>query len=168
MQGPGKALELIVAVGLTLAAVVILMARLTSAAEPQAAGIAVSDAWARASLGQAAKSAAYMTIANNGDAEDRLMGARAEVSKTVELHRTFEEGGVMRMRAVADGIPVPAKGAVKLEPGGYHIMLIGLKQPLAKGQSFPLTLSFEKAGDVEVAVSVAATPPGGSTKRGSH
>ena len=168
MDRAGKALEFIVATGLTLAALVILMVRLTSAAGPQAPGLVVSDAWARPTLGQAANSAAYLTIANTADVADRLLRVRAEVSKTQELHQTIREGDVMRMRAVEGGIAVPAKGSVALAPGGYHVMLIGLTQPLAAGDTFPLTLTFEKAGDIEVTAKVAATPPGDSTMRGSH
>ena len=168
MDGPGKALEFIVAAGLTLAALVILMVRLTSAAGPYAQGIVVSEVWARPTLGQPANSAAYMTIENTGDAGDRLLGARAVDGATAELHRTVQDNGVMRMRAVEDGIAVPARGSVALAPDGYHVMLIGLKQPLAQGEAFPLTLTFEKAGDIEVTAKVAVTPPAPSTMRGSY
>lgn len=168
MGGPGKALEFIVAAGLTIAAIVILMVRLTSAAGPEASGIAISDAWARPTLGQAARSAAYMTIENTARAGDRLLDARAKVSATIELHRTVQDNGVMRMRAVEGGIAVPAESSVALAPGGYHAMLIGLRQPLTAGTTFPLTLTFEKAGDIEVAVTVATAPPVPSTMRGSH
>ena len=91
----------------------------------------------------------------NGGAADRLVSARAEVSGSVELHTMRMEGDVMRMRQV-DGIELPAGQTVELKPGGLHMMFMGLKAPLKAGDSFPLTLKFEKAGEVTVQVKVEA------------
>jgi len=91
----------------------------------------------------------------NGGSDDRLLSATADVSKVVELHSMQMEGDVMRMRQV-DTIALPAGKAVELKPGGLHIMFIGLKAPLKAGESFPLKLKFEKAGEVTVQVNVEA------------
>ena len=90
---------------------------------------------------------------NNGGAADRLLSARSEVSNSVELHTMRMEGDVMRMRQV-DAIELPAGQTVELKPGGLHLMFIGLKGPLKVGESFPVTLKFEKAGEVTVQVKV--------------
>jgi copper(I)-binding protein len=66
------------------------------------------------------------------------------------------ENGVMQMREVADGLPIPAGGSVVLKPGSHNVMLIGLKKPLTAGEKFPLTLTFEKAGNISVTVPVQA------------
>jgi copper(I)-binding protein len=111
----------------------------------------VKDAWARATPGGAQTGAAYVTIVSRTD--DRLTAVASPVAKTVQLHTMSMDGGIMRMRPVA-AIDIPAGEAVTLRPGGFHIMLEGLKQPLHEGQSFLLTLSFEKAGDRQVTVIV--------------
>lgn len=155
---------------LTLAALAVLLVRLSSAAEqPPHAGLSVTHAWARPTIGQLNTSAAYLRIENAGTVADRLSGMRADVSQTAELHETSYAGGVMRMRHLKDGIEVPAHGSLVFSPGGYHVMLIGLKAPLKKGQTFPLFLRFEKAGEIEVPVTVAVSPPPfAGTLRGSH
>ena len=116
-------------------------------AGPVLAGdIEVHHPWARASAGPARAGAAFMGIHNNGAGADRLVAASADVSKTAELHTHIRDGDVMMMRRVEDGIPVPAEGVVHLEPGGYHVMFMGLKAPLKEGDTFLLTLTFEKGG----------------------
>ena len=94
---------------------------------------------------------------------DRLTAASSPVAKKVELHTMSMEGAVMRMRPLA-AIDIPAGQTVTLSPGGMHIMLLGLTQPLHQGQSFPLTLSFEHAGPLQVTVAIekaGAMEPGG-------
>jgi len=114
--------------------------------------VQVQHAWSRATT--VATGAVYMTIANGGDADDRLVAAECPLAAKAELHQTINDNGVMKMRPV-EAILVKAKNKAVLKPGGLHVMLMGLKQPLAEGQSFPLTLNFEKAGRIEVTVSVA-------------
>jgi copper(I)-binding protein len=113
--------------------------------------ILVTHIWSRASA--VATGAVYMTILNKSDKDDRLIGAACELAAKAELHQDMQDNGVMKMRPI-DGVPVNAKGLAVLKPGGMHLMLTGLKQPLAAGQTFPLTLEFEKAGRIEVTVSV--------------
>ena len=116
-------------------------------------GILVSDGWARASIGAASNSAAYLTITMDGDASDRLVAAATPVAERAELHDHLMEDGIARMRPV-DAIDVVPGEPVTLEPGGLHIMLMGLAKKLEPGEMLPLTLSFEKAGDMEVELSV--------------
>ncbi len=143
-----------------------ILAGIVLAAPPALAGdavkgpIAVSGAWARATPPQAPTGAAFLTLANTGADPDRLLAANAKVSRTVELHMHMAMDGVMRMRPV-EAIDLRPGKTVALEPGGLHVMLIGLDAPLKEGASFPLTLAFEKAGDVTVSVDVVG--PGAMT-----
>lgn len=121
--------------------------------------ISIDHPWARASMGMAKAGAAYMVLTNNGSAPDRLLSASAEVADAVELHTHLMEDGVMRMRQVQAIEVAPGEPSV-LEPGGLHVMLIGLKQPLAAGETFPMTLTFEQAGEVTVEVAVEAMGSG--------
>jgi copper(I)-binding protein len=121
------------------------------AASAETAGaIAVEDAWSRAVPDGASVGIGYLAIENTGDEPDRLLSASASLAGQTEIHQTTMDGGVMRMRPVPDGVPVPAKGAVMLEPNGYHVMFMGLTQPLKEGDAFPAKLTFERAGSVEV------------------
>ena len=130
----------------------------------QAADIHVSDVWARASAGPARAGAAFMTIKNMGDA-DQLVSAKANVSKRVELHTHLHEDGVMKMRK-APSIEAQ-KGMTMLEPGGHHVMSMGLNEPFKEGDMFPLTLVFEKAGEIQVDVMVKSAGAMGN-KAHSH
>jgi hypothetical protein len=121
------------------------------AASAQNDQVQVSNAWARATPGSAQTGAVYVTI--QSPTEDRLVAASTPVAKKAELHTMSMEGMVMKMRPVA-GIDIPAHQAVTLHPGGMHIMLVGLAKPLEVGQSFPLTLTFAKAGRRIVNVTV--------------
>ncbi len=116
-------------------------------------GIAIADAWARATPGKAPTGAAYLTLTNSGTAADRLVGASSPVAATTELHEDKEENGIMKMRPVPV-LPIAPGQSITLKPGGYHLMLTGLKAPLKQGDSFPLTLTFEKAGAKEVQVAI--------------
>ena len=95
----------------------------------------------------------YMLVMNHGAADDDLTGLSTPIADKAEMHRTTDMNGVSHMEAVAD-LPLKANGAVDFGPGGLHVMLMGLKQPLKIGDSFPLTLTFAKAGQVTVTVSV--------------
>jgi periplasmic copper chaperone A len=138
-----KFAALAVGIGLWLAASTGVLAQ---TGDPQ-----ITDAWARATPGAAQTAATYVTIVSS--AGDRLTGASTAVAQKAELHSMTMDGNVMKMRQV-DGIDLPAGKTVTLKPGGYHIMLTGLAQPLTEGQSFPLTLTFDKAGTRDVTVTV--------------
>ncbi len=132
-------------------------AQQTPAAAPTeftAGEIKAESPWARATTSQAKAGAVYLTLHNDGTAADRLTGGDTPVAERVELHSHIMDGGIARMRQVEGGIPLPPVESVTLAPGGLHVMLIGLKAPLAAGESFPLTLTFEKAGPMSLTVAV--------------
>ena len=118
--------------------------------------IAVEQPWARATPSGAKTGAVYMTIDNKSDTADRLTGVSSAVADKLQIHEMKLENGVMQMREISGGLPIPADGSVVLKPGSYHVMLIGLKKPLTAGETFPLTLTFEKAGNISVTVPVQA------------
>jgi copper(I)-binding protein len=118
--------------------------------------ITVEQPWARATPGGAKTGAVYMTLDNKSSTADRLTGASSDVADKLQIHEMKVENGVMKMREVAGGLSIPAGGSVALKPGSYHVMLIGLKKPLTVGEKFPLTLTFEKAGNISVTVPVQA------------
>jgi periplasmic copper chaperone A len=120
------------------------------------ASITVEQPWSRATPTGAMTGAVYMTLDNKSGTADRLTGASSDVADKLQIHEMKVENGVMQMREIAGGLPIPAGGSVVLKPGSYHVMLIGLKKPLAAGEKFPLTLTFEKAGNISVTVPVQA------------
>lgn len=124
------------------------------AGEIKKGDLVVESPWARASAASARNGAAFMTIGNNGKDADRLVGAVTPVSEVAELHTHLMEDGVMRMRRI-QGIDVDPGAPAVLKPGSLHIMLINLKQPLKEGQKFPITLTFQKAGEMVVEATVA-------------
>lgn len=128
-----------------------------------AGDITVEGVWARASAGMARAGAAFMIIKNTGDA-DKLVAAKADVSNRVELHTHLHQDGVMKMRQI-ESVAV-GKGITTLQPGGDHVMFMGLNAPLKEGESFPLTLVFEKAGDVNVDVHIKSVGAMGNMQKG--
>ena len=124
---------------------------IASTALAQTNQLEVANAWARATPGKAENGAAYLTI--QSPTPDRLVAVSSPVAKKAELHTMSMEGMVMKMRPLA-GLDIPAGQPITLKPGGEHIMLVGLNAPLREGQSFPLTLTFEKAGSRTVTVAV--------------
>jgi len=111
----------------------------------------IDHPFARATPPGARAAGAYLTVENKGATPDRLIAASSPVAGIVEVHEMAMDGGVMKMRVIP-GIDIKAGSKVDLKPGGYHIMLMELKQPLKNGDRFPLTLTFEKAGKIEVSV----------------
>ena len=130
-------------------------------------GLKIEAAWARATPGKAKNGGAYVTIVNPGAEADWLLGAKADVAKRVEIHTHLNENGVMRMREVKS-IDLPVGGKIHMKPGGYHVMFLGLHKPLKKGERFPVTLVFEKAGEVKTHVKVRAVGAMGHGGRGHH
>jgi len=107
-------------------------------------------------MGGKVMSAVYMTLVNEGGAADRLVAVAADVAEAAEIHRSVIEGNVAKMVPVKGGIEIPAGGRVELKPGGYHVMLIGLRRDLKPGDHFTLRLRFAKSGERQVDVVVAA------------
>ena len=143
-----------------LAAILLLVVLAAAAA---AAPPRVEAAWSRATSGAAAPGAAYATIVNDSGTADRLVAVASPVAARAQLHVSVVEGGVATMRPVT--IVDLAPGArLEVKPGGLHVMLTGLPQPLRRGERFSLVFTFEKAGPVEAMVEVlgpGARGPGG-------
>ena len=128
-------------------------------------GPTVDRAWARATPGAATTGAVYFRVESPTD--DRLIGLASPVAGKAELHTHTEENGVMQMREVEGGLALPAGKEVELKPGGaLHVMLIDLQQKLKAGDSFPLTVTFQKAGARDVMVHVERLGAMGPTDGG--
>ena len=123
------------------------------AAAQDKAMIAVERPWARASIGTARPAAAYFTLVNTGSQPARLVAVTTPVAGRADVHRTVQEGEVMRMEPAGE-VEVPAGGRVELAPGGLHLMLIDLQVPLKKGDNFPLTLRFAEGEPIDVSVPI--------------
>lgn len=138
----------------------------------QSQSIQVTDAWARrAGMGHggmshgsrdkgpmdkmpgSANGAVYVTITNVGKEADALVSVSSDAAQTVELHEVKNEGGVMKMRPVQK-IDLPAGGKIEMKPGGYHVMLLGLKRDLKPDEKVPVTLKFERAGEIRADAAV--------------
>jgi len=127
-------------------------------AQAEDSGIVVGDAWAKPTLKGTRTGAVYLTLTNRGSAADHLMAISTPVAERAELHEDVMTKGVMSMKPVPDLALAPGT-SIAIAPGHYHVMLIGVRAPLAAGQSFPLTLTFDKAGPIEASVTVTRAPP---------
>lgn len=117
--------------------------------------ISVGEAYARSSGKSAKAGAAFMMIQNTGEADDRLIGAESDAAARVELHtHQVDDSGVAKMVHVAEGFVIPAGETYMLKRGGDHVMFMGLTAPFEQGATVPVTLIFEKAGEVEIEVPV--------------
>ncbi|MCF7202406.1 copper chaperone PCu(A)C [Pseudomonas oligotrophica] len=130
------------------------------------ASLVVSQAWSRAMPPSAPNGAVYFQLQNQGSEADRLLSAQTPRAERAELHTHKQVGEVMRMMQV-EAVEIPAGGRVEFAPGGYHLMLFGLKQPLKAGERFPVTLTFDKAGEQTVEVSIQDDAPTGAV-HGHH
>ncbi len=118
----------------------------------------IEHPWSRAMPPVAPTAAAYFVVHNKGSEADRLLSASTPVAGKAELHEHIHADGLMKMQQVQN-VEIPAGGEVKFEPMGYHVMLFNLKQQAKDGERFPLTLTFEKAGAIEVEIAVQADAP---------
>jgi periplasmic copper chaperone A len=130
------------------------------AAEP----VTITGAVSRATPAGAPTAVGFMTITNTADVPDRLMAVASPAVDHVEIHEMAVTNGIMTMRQIPGGLPVPAHGSVALKPGGYHLMLIRPKTPFKAGDTVPVTLTFEHAGTAQVELKVE--PIGGAPKQG--
>lgn len=126
---------------------------IVAAADVQLGRLTIIKPWARATPGGAKIGAAFVEVKAPHGVSDRLVGARSPIAAAVELHDHVKEGNVIKMRRV-DAIEVPDGGSVTLMPGSYHLMLVGLKAPLAEGATVDVTLVFEKAGEVTLTLPI--------------
>jgi copper(I)-binding protein len=118
-------------------------------AGPAWAQVEVEKPWIRATAPGAKTAAGYMTLRNKSAQPERLVGAASPLAAKVETHIHVKDGEILRMREVK-GFDVPAKGSLELKPGGAHLMLVDIKRPLKEGDKVPLTLKFERAGELSV------------------
>ncbi len=141
-----------------------------SAGEATNAGVTVAHPWARATPGGVTNGAAYLEIKTADGVTDRLISASSPVAGRVELHTHILDGEIMRMRRV-DNLTLKPGSSVVLQPHGDHVMLMDLKAPLKEGDLVKMTLTFEKAGPLEVEATVepiGATGPHGMTHQSGH
>lgn len=129
---------------------------LASCSKGGPADIEISNAWARETVAGQTSTAAYMTLANNGSGDDRLLSVAAEAPAMAMLHSSESADGVARMRAMTSGLAIPAGTRIELKPGGSHVMVSGLRAPLRTGQTLNLTLTFEGSGKRSVPVKIVA------------
>jgi copper(I)-binding protein len=127
--------------------------------------LVINHPWSRATPKGAPVAGGYMKITNTGTSPDRLVGGSSESSQRFQLHEMTTDGGVMKMRELANGVEIPPGATVELKPGGYHIMMMGLSQPFEKGKRVKGSLTFEKAGKVDIEFAVEAA---GGTAEHKH
>jgi periplasmic copper chaperone A len=145
-----------------VASLVTLIANVAYAKDYKAGAIDIDSPWSRAMPKGASTAAGYMTIKNTGTTPDRLVSASTPVAGKIEIHQMTMDNGIMKMRPVADGLEIKPGATVELKPSSIHLMIMNVKQPIQKGKPFPATLTFEKAGTVDVEFSVegiGATSP---------
>jgi hypothetical protein len=132
--------------------------------------VRIEAPWARETAAGQRDGGGFMTIVNDGKSADQLVAAASPVSAEVQIHTVQMDGGMMRMRELPEGIPIPAEGRVELKPRSLHIMFINLKRPLRAGERVPVTLKFRAAGEQTVMFEVrsVAAPmmPAPSTQPG--
>lgn len=136
----------------------LVLALLTFSLPARAGDIMVMEPYARASSMKSTSGAAFMTIMNNTDVDDQLIDAHSDVAKKVELHTHIEtDDGIMQMRHVPEGFPLPAGGKIEMKRGGHHVMFMGITDSFEQGDMIPLTLVFKNAGEVVIEVPVDLT-----------
>jgi periplasmic copper chaperone A len=118
-------------------------------AGPAWSQVEVEKPWIRATPPGAKTAAGYMTIRNKSALPERLVGGSSPAAARVQTHVSIKDGEILRMRQVK-GYDIPAKGTLELKPGGAHLMLVDIKQPLKEGDEVPVTLKFEHAGELKV------------------
>ena len=130
--------------------------------------INISLPFTRATLPNAPVGGGFLTIENTGTEPDRLISARSDIAGDTQIHEMAMQGDVMKMRPLADGLEIPAGKTVVLAPGGFHIMFMGLKQAFVEGETVAVTLTFEKAGTVDVVLPIEAAAADAPTAEHAH
>ncbi|KAF1047713.1 MAG: hypothetical protein GAK35_00528 [Herbaspirillum frisingense] len=157
------------AAGIAAAAALLATAPLSQAHEYKLGQLEIGHPYARSTVPGQPAGGAYFSIENKGSAPDRLVALSSPVAKTTEIHTMAMEGNLMKMREVDGGLEVKPGQKIAMQPGnGYHIMLMGLSKPLKAGDKVPLTLTFEKAGKVDVTVNVEDAAAAGKDDMKGH
>jgi periplasmic copper chaperone A len=155
-----------------IAALFALSGASAQAQEVKAGDLVITQVWSRATPAGAKVAGGYLTIENKGATPDRLVSGSGDFAGKVEIHEMAMNNGVMTMRPLDKGLAIEPGKTVKLAPGGYHLMLMDLKNPLKQGEKVPLTLEFEKAGKVALSLDVqgvgAQAPSGGHEMKPDH
>ena len=154
------------AIFLSIAAAV--LATPVRAEDVKAGDLVITQAWSRATPGGAKVGGGYLTIENKGTTPDKLIGATADVAAKVEVHEMVMNNGTMTMRPMENGLTIDPGKTVKLAPGGLHLMMMDLKNPLKQGDKLPVTLQFEKAGKVAVTLDVQGVGAKGPGDAAGH
>ena len=139
---------------LALAALVAILALPAFALDYKLGAIEIGHPWSRATPPTAESGGGFLAITNTGTTPDRLIAVKSPAADKVEIHEMKMDGNVMRMREVEKGLEILPGKSVALAPGGYHLMMMGLKAPLKQGTQVPVTLVFERAGAIDVQLSV--------------
>lgn len=138
------------------------------AQEASAAELTIKRAWSRVAPAGAPVLGGYLSITNDGDQADRLMAVSSPISDDVQIHVSAINDGVATMRQVTDGVAIPSGETVEFEPGELHLMLLNPKSRFGEGEKIPLTLTFEKAGRLDVELVVARSPPEVANEHQDH
>jgi copper(I)-binding protein len=141
---------------IVFAAALSLVTSAAAAEDYMVAALRIANPWTRATPRGADIAGGYLTIQNTGAEPDRFVGGTATVASRFEVHQMLMDKGVMRMRPVEGGLEIKSGQTVEFKPGSFHIMLMGLKQQLEKGQRVKATLEFQKAGRVDIEFAVEA------------
>jgi copper(I)-binding protein len=150
--------------------VALLCAAPARAQEVKAGDLVITQAWTRATPNGAKIGGGFLTIENKGSTPDRLIGGSTDAASKIEVHEMAMKDGVMTMRPLDNGLTIDPGKTVKLAPGGYHLMMFDLKDQLKQGDTVPITLKFEKAGEVNVSLAVqgvGAQAPGDAAPGGA-
>lgn len=154
-----------------LAAVLALLLQPAIAHSVKIGDLELTNLWTRATPPGAVAGGGFMTITNTGDEPDRLIAVSSPVAEIGEVHEMKVEDGVMTMRPLDGGLEIPAHSSVTLAPGGYHVMFIDLKAPIARGSDVMVTLTFARAGTLDTALraeAIGAPGPGGVKGGAAH
>ena len=128
--------------------------------------LGISNVWARATPGRSRTAAVYIEkISNYGQQVDSLIGIRSPIVGRISIHKTIIEAGIAKMRPVK-ALEIHAGRSVSLKPSGFHVMLVGLQQPLMEGSKFPMVLEFKTAGKIKVVVEVKQIGSSGAATTG--
>jgi periplasmic copper chaperone A len=127
-----------------------------AAADYHVGSLQITQTWARATPKGADAGAAYMTVTNTGKTAERLTCVSSDAAAKCQIHEMTMEGGVMKMRPVEGGLEIKPGETVTLKPGGYHVMLAGLKAPLQQGKTLEATLKVDNGGTAQVEFPIAA------------